>query len=175
MITGDSHSVQTTNTVCPIKSQLIHVRDVEPSLGEEFLDVPIAQREAQVEPDRMLDDHRRKAVAAVGDFSHRTSLPVVSLPSHPVILTKQPEALRRVGLNRRRRRVMRVPEWIMTTVLITVRPIQAGVTGELRGGDQRVRACCSGPQTVGRKGLSEAGFEPSGNSRVGSTSHALIG
>src|SRR5215472_14001026 len=62
----------------------------------------------------------------------------------------------------------------MTTVLITVRPIQAGVTGELRGGDQRVRACCSGPQTVGRKGLSEAGFEPSGNSRVDSTSHALL-
>src|SRR5215831_14321578 len=47
-------------------------------LGEELLDVSITQREAQVEPDRMLDDHRRKAVAAVGDFSHRTSLPVVS-------------------------------------------------------------------------------------------------
>ena len=47
-------------------------------LGEELLDVPITQREAQVEPDRMLDDHRRKAVAAVRDFSHRTSLPVVT-------------------------------------------------------------------------------------------------
>jgi hypothetical protein len=38
--------------------------DIEPSLGEEFLDVSIAQREAQVEPDRMPNDHRRKAVAA---------------------------------------------------------------------------------------------------------------
>src|SRR5262249_35048292 len=54
------------------------VGDLEPRLGEELLDVSITQREAQVEPDCMLDDHRRKAVAAVRDFSHRTSLPVVS-------------------------------------------------------------------------------------------------
>jgi hypothetical protein len=40
------------------------------------------------EPDRMLDDHRRKAVAPIGDFSHRPSLPSTSLPSYPVILTK---------------------------------------------------------------------------------------
>ena len=40
------------------------------------------QREARVEPNRVLDDHRRKAVAAIRDFSHRASLPVVSLPSH---------------------------------------------------------------------------------------------
>ena len=59
-----------------------------PPLGEEFLDVPIAHREAQVEPDRTLDDHRRKAVAAVGYFSHRGSLPMVSPSSYPVILTK---------------------------------------------------------------------------------------
>jgi len=36
------------------------------------------QREARVEPNRVLDDHRRKAVAAIRDFSHRASLPVVS-------------------------------------------------------------------------------------------------
>jgi hypothetical protein len=36
----------------------------------------------------MLDDHRRKAVATVGDFSHRASLPAASLPSYPVTLTK---------------------------------------------------------------------------------------
>src|ERR1700752_1211119 len=50
------------------------VGGVEPSLGEEFLDVAIAQHQAQIEPDRMLDDHRRKAVAATGDFGHRASL-----------------------------------------------------------------------------------------------------
>ena len=33
----------------------------------------LAEREAQVEPNGVLDDNRRKAVAAVGDFSHPTS------------------------------------------------------------------------------------------------------
>src|SRR5947209_20378190 len=64
--------------------------DVEPPLGQELLDVAIAQREAEVEPNCMLDDHRRKAVTAVGDFSHRASLPSASLPSYPVTLTKPP-------------------------------------------------------------------------------------
>jgi len=45
------------------------IRDVKPTLGQQFLDIAIAQGEAQIEPDRMLDDHRRKAVAAVGYFS----------------------------------------------------------------------------------------------------------
>jgi len=38
------------------------VGDVEPPLGKEFLDVAITERKAHVEPDRVLDDHRRKAV-----------------------------------------------------------------------------------------------------------------
>ena len=63
------------------------IGDVEAPLGEEFLDVAIAQREAQVESDRVLDDHWRKAVAAVGDFSHRPSLSSAWLPGYPVILT----------------------------------------------------------------------------------------
>jgi hypothetical protein len=37
---------------------------VEPALGEEILDVSIAELETQVEPDSMLDDDRGKAVAA---------------------------------------------------------------------------------------------------------------
>src|SRR6516164_6096236 len=64
------------------------IGDVEPSLGEELLDIAITQGEAQVEPDGMLDDHRRKAVLAVGDFGHRASLPSASLPDYPVKLTK---------------------------------------------------------------------------------------
>jgi len=36
-----------------------------PALGEEILDVSVAEREAQVEPDRMLDDDRRKPVTTV--------------------------------------------------------------------------------------------------------------
>jgi hypothetical protein len=31
----------------------------------------------------MLDDRWRKAVAAVGNFSHRASLPSASLPGYP--------------------------------------------------------------------------------------------
>ena len=52
------------------------VRNVEPPFGQQFLDVAIAQREAQIEPDRMVDDHRGKTVAAIGDFSHRAGLPL---------------------------------------------------------------------------------------------------
>src|SRR5262249_44148593 len=56
------------------------VRDIEPALGVEFLDVAIARREAQIQPDRMLDDHRRKAVAAMSDFGDRDRLLSASLP-----------------------------------------------------------------------------------------------
>jgi hypothetical protein len=41
------------------------MRDVEAAFGEEFLYVSVAGREAQVEAGGMLDDKRRKAVAAV--------------------------------------------------------------------------------------------------------------
>jgi hypothetical protein len=39
--------------------------DVEPTLGKQILDVSVAECEAQVEPDSMLDDNRRKAVATI--------------------------------------------------------------------------------------------------------------
>ena len=38
----------------------------------------------QLEPDRVLDYHRRKVMAAIGDFSHRANLPSASLPRYPV-------------------------------------------------------------------------------------------
>jgi hypothetical protein len=37
----------------------------------------------------MLDDHRREAVAEIGDFGFRASLPSALLPSYPVTLTKR--------------------------------------------------------------------------------------
>ena len=55
-----------------------------PPLGEEFLDIPITQREAQLEPDRVLDDHQRKVMAAIGDFSHRANLPSALIPGYPL-------------------------------------------------------------------------------------------
>src|SRR6516165_7134480 len=69
------------------------VGDVEPALRQQFLDVPITQGKTQIQPDSMLDDHRRKAVAAIGDFGHRASLPAASLRSYPVTLTRPMQAI----------------------------------------------------------------------------------
>jgi hypothetical protein len=41
----------------------------------------------------MLDDYRRKAVAAIGHFDHRGSLPSFSCPSYPITLTKRARRL----------------------------------------------------------------------------------
>jgi hypothetical protein len=54
-----------------------------PRLGEGILYVSITEREAQVEPHSMLNDNRRKAVAAVSEFGHPDS-PATSLPSQPI-------------------------------------------------------------------------------------------
>src|SRR4029077_6591972 len=41
------------------------VEQVEPAFGKQFLDVAVAQGEADIEPNCVLDDGRREAVAAV--------------------------------------------------------------------------------------------------------------
>jgi len=41
------------------------VGNVQPTLGQEILHVPVAEREAQVQPDRVLDDRRREPMAAI--------------------------------------------------------------------------------------------------------------
>src|ERR1700732_3807061 len=46
------------------------VGDVEPTLGKQFLNIAIAQGEAQVEPDRVLNHGRRETVPAIGDRTH---------------------------------------------------------------------------------------------------------
>jgi hypothetical protein len=51
------------------------VGDVEPSFGQELLDIAIAQSEAEIEPDRVLDDLGREAMAAVAERSHADILP----------------------------------------------------------------------------------------------------
>jgi hypothetical protein len=40
------------------------------SFGQQFLDIAVAQGEAEIEPDRVLDDLGREAMAAVGERSH---------------------------------------------------------------------------------------------------------
>jgi hypothetical protein len=39
-------------------------------LGEQFLHVPVAQREAEIKPDRVLNDFGRKAMAAIRKLGH---------------------------------------------------------------------------------------------------------
>ena len=46
------------------------VGEVEPTLCKQFLDITIAQGEAQVEPNRMLNHGRRETVPAIRDRKH---------------------------------------------------------------------------------------------------------
>jgi hypothetical protein len=50
------------------------IGDVEPAFGEQFLHVAVAQREAELEPDCMLDDLGRKTMAAIAERSHAAIL-----------------------------------------------------------------------------------------------------
>jgi hypothetical protein len=50
------------------------VGEVEPTFGEQILHIPVAQGETEIEPDRVLDDRRRKAVAAIREKGHGEKL-----------------------------------------------------------------------------------------------------
>src|SRR5204863_560769 len=63
------------------------VGDVEPSFGQQFLDIAVAQGEAEIEPDRVLDDLGREAMAAVAERAHADILSGTPLASDPVSVT----------------------------------------------------------------------------------------
>jgi hypothetical protein len=50
------------------------VGQVEPAFGKKLRDVAVAEGEAEIEPDCVLDDRRRKAVAPVGERGHAVSI-----------------------------------------------------------------------------------------------------
>ena len=52
-----------------------------PRSPSQFLDIAVAQREAEIEPDRVLDDLSREAMAAVAERSHADILPYPPLPA----------------------------------------------------------------------------------------------
>jgi hypothetical protein len=56
------------------------VRDVETSLCEQLLDIAATQGEAQVEPDGVLDDETREAVATIRGRGHPAMLRRSSIP-----------------------------------------------------------------------------------------------
>ncbi len=61
--------------------------DVEPSFGQHFLDIAAAQGEAEIKPDRLLDDLGRKAMGAVAERSHADILSDTPLAPDPVSVT----------------------------------------------------------------------------------------
>jgi hypothetical protein len=46
------------------------IGDQDPTLSQQILDVAEAQGEPEIEPDRLLDDFGREAVAAIADLGH---------------------------------------------------------------------------------------------------------
>jgi hypothetical protein len=64
------------------------IGDVEPALGEQFLHVAVAQREAEMESDRVLDDLGRKTMAAIAERSHAATLTLQAALARPVSVTK---------------------------------------------------------------------------------------
>src|SRR5260370_11509061 len=63
------------------------IRDIEPALGKQLLHVAIAQGKPEVQPDRMLDNWRRKAMSAIGELAHAKTLSDQLLPGDPVAVT----------------------------------------------------------------------------------------
>jgi multiple sugar transport system substrate-binding protein len=63
------------------------VGEFEPTLGEQILHVAVAQGEAKVEPNRVLDNRRRKAVAAIRERDHGERLSYPPLALTPVSVT----------------------------------------------------------------------------------------
>jgi hypothetical protein len=51
------------------------VRDRDPALSEQILDVTKAEREPEIEPDRLMYDLRREPISSVADFPHAPRLP----------------------------------------------------------------------------------------------------
>src|SRR4030081_2767085 len=51
------------------------IGNLQAALGEEFLNVAVAQCEPEIKPDRVLDDRRREAMPSVGELIHAGSLP----------------------------------------------------------------------------------------------------
>jgi hypothetical protein len=51
------------------------VRDRNPALSEQILDVTKAEREPEIDPDRLMYDLRREPISGVADFPHVPRLP----------------------------------------------------------------------------------------------------
>src|SRR5205823_13540651 len=66
------------------------IGNLQASLGEEFLNVAVAQREPEIKPNRVLDDRRRETMSAVGELTHAGSLPYQVAHSNSLSVTMPP-------------------------------------------------------------------------------------
>ena len=72
MVCGFGRRLRRSATI--FGSKMVHpaadglIGNQDPTLSQQILDVVEAQREPNIEPDRVLDDFGRKAIAAIADF-----------------------------------------------------------------------------------------------------------
>ena len=66
------------------------IGDDDPALSEQVLDIPEAEREAQIQPDGVLDDRRREPIAAVAERLHRQTLPALRSQGHGSLQCDKP-------------------------------------------------------------------------------------
>src|ERR1700724_3173127 len=67
-----------------------------PRSASRFLDIAVAQREAEIEPDRVLDDLGWEAMTAVAERSHAEILPDTPLTPDPVSVTMPVQRIVRI-------------------------------------------------------------------------------
>ena len=59
------------------------IGDIEPTFSEELFHIAVAQGEPEIKPNRMLDDRRREAIAAIREMDHARTLSDRLLLSDP--------------------------------------------------------------------------------------------
>ena len=60
---------------------------VDAALSKQILDIAVAERESEVQPDSVLDNGRWEAMSAIGDFLHRRTLSHLVQRNHSVTVT----------------------------------------------------------------------------------------
>ena len=93
--------------------------DKDAALSEKIQDISEAQREAQVQPDSMLDHHWREPIAAIAERFHCQTLPTIKRPDHgsPLDVTS-PSRQWYVPLLRQRRCTVRTARLARVSALV---------------------------------------------------------
>jgi hypothetical protein len=123
-VDGDEHFVEMSPSAWPRPSSSQPARNdraelqspasdrlighIDATLGEHILDIAVAQTEAEIEPNGLLNDDARKAMAVVGKLVHKRTLYGSPVPSQhvtvtvPIILLRYNLPARRLGNSNQR-------------------------------------------------------------------------